>query len=546
MAVQVLGKVAYFNRGAYNSETTYEINDVVSYNGSSYVSLDDNNRGNLPTNTTYWSVVALKGDKGDVSKEQLDKVNANLQSQINGLASGSPLVASSTSGMTDTTKVYVNTSDGYWYYYDGSDWVAGGTYQATSIADDSINKYMLDDNLKKAVYKSFGTTLDISQADIVHLFKNNNANSFKGASNVNSLVIPIGGNTFYAVRKVLSTRFSLFLSEDYPASGVTITNYVGGSSSEMLSITSGADDKYLTIFYYNQSSDTLTELEIRNSIKVYEDYIEDEITQADYLNEKTNEINKNTLRNDLKNAIYKVVGTNLDISNAKTVNLVKNTNSNAFVGGVTAKSLVVPIEGNTDYIVKKVLSTRFSIYLSEYYPYSGCPITNYITNNNATELQITSAAGDKYLTIFYYNQSSDTLSDDEIKNSIKVYKDTVVDDETQVQYLENRINIEYILSDKYLKLVSTKYLGPLQKGYIALSADDGTNNLADVTVDIFKGYKTTYNKNIPLTLGLMSNSAIFSDNTRKAKVLELIMVHLLQFMVQLLIHLIQMMNCLIF
>ena len=44
----------------------------------------------------------------------------NLQNQINSLASGSPLVASSTSEMTDTTKTYVNTTDGKWYYYNSS------------------------------------------------------------------------------------------------------------------------------------------------------------------------------------------------------------------------------------------------------------------------------------------------------------------------------------------------------------------------------------------------------------------------------------------
>lgn len=57
-----------------------------------------------------------------------------LQAQINGLASGSPLVASSTSGMTDTTRVYVNTTDGHWYYYNGGAWTDGGVYQATAIS----------------------------------------------------------------------------------------------------------------------------------------------------------------------------------------------------------------------------------------------------------------------------------------------------------------------------------------------------------------------------------------------------------------------------
>lgn len=49
---------------------------------------------------------------------------------------GSPLTASSTAEMTDTSKVYVNTTDGKWYYYDGSAWTAGGTYNSQGIDTD--------------------------------------------------------------------------------------------------------------------------------------------------------------------------------------------------------------------------------------------------------------------------------------------------------------------------------------------------------------------------------------------------------------------------
>ena len=47
---------------------------------------------------------------------ELDKLNAtdySLQSQVSSLASGSPLVASSISGMTDTKRTYVNTTNGH-------------------------------------------------------------------------------------------------------------------------------------------------------------------------------------------------------------------------------------------------------------------------------------------------------------------------------------------------------------------------------------------------------------------------------------------------
>lgn len=50
---------------------------------------------------------------------------------------GSPLVASSTAGMTDTDKVYVNTTDGKWYYYDGDSWEIGGTYNSQGIDTDT-------------------------------------------------------------------------------------------------------------------------------------------------------------------------------------------------------------------------------------------------------------------------------------------------------------------------------------------------------------------------------------------------------------------------
>lgn len=82
----------------------------------------------------------VKAEKKEVEyeKEFRKDVDDNLQTQINALASGSPLVANSISEMANTSKVYVNTSDGKWYYYSGSEWLAGGTYQGIEVADNSI------------------------------------------------------------------------------------------------------------------------------------------------------------------------------------------------------------------------------------------------------------------------------------------------------------------------------------------------------------------------------------------------------------------------
>lgn len=91
----------------------------------------------------------VKADKTEVESEVEARKNAdsNLQSQVNSLASGSPLVASSVAEMTDTSKVYVNTTDGHWYTYNGTSWVVGGIYQSAGITDNSINYEKINQNV---------------------------------------------------------------------------------------------------------------------------------------------------------------------------------------------------------------------------------------------------------------------------------------------------------------------------------------------------------------------------------------------------------------
>lgn len=75
----------------------------------------------------------------DNINEQVDEIN----NKVSSLDMGSPLVASSTSEMVDTSKIYVNTTDGNWYYYTNNTWNIGGVYQSEGISDNSINPEML-------------------------------------------------------------------------------------------------------------------------------------------------------------------------------------------------------------------------------------------------------------------------------------------------------------------------------------------------------------------------------------------------------------------
>ena len=63
MATVNLGNIKFNWKGTYNANTAYAIDDVVSYNGSSYVCISATT-GNLPTVTAKWNVMATAGTNG--------------------------------------------------------------------------------------------------------------------------------------------------------------------------------------------------------------------------------------------------------------------------------------------------------------------------------------------------------------------------------------------------------------------------------------------------------------------------------------------------
>ena len=72
--------ISYEHKGAYDSNTTYKIGDGVSYLGSSYTCILEST-GNLPTNQTYWNLLAEKGvdglGSGDMLKATYDPNGKN-------------------------------------------------------------------------------------------------------------------------------------------------------------------------------------------------------------------------------------------------------------------------------------------------------------------------------------------------------------------------------------------------------------------------------------------------------------------------------------
>ena len=103
--------------------------------------------------TTQNNNILLKADNTDFNRTTTDKtvtgsineLNANklnkteFNASVGNLAKAEPLFADSTINMTDTTRLYVNISDGYIYYYNGSAWTnTGKQYQSKVIDIDSV------------------------------------------------------------------------------------------------------------------------------------------------------------------------------------------------------------------------------------------------------------------------------------------------------------------------------------------------------------------------------------------------------------------------
>lgn len=71
-------------------------------------------------------------------KKDVEELSSQLETKANKIEIGTPLIASSVDEMKDKTKVYVNTSDGNWYSWNGTKWIIGGLYNSQGIGDDSV------------------------------------------------------------------------------------------------------------------------------------------------------------------------------------------------------------------------------------------------------------------------------------------------------------------------------------------------------------------------------------------------------------------------
>lgn len=89
--------------------------------------------------------MAIQPVSGEIKAQPLNQNFSYLDSKMNNISKGSPsgtyatVAALTTAFPAGNKNIYVVSADGKWYYWSDTAWTAGGTYQSTGIADDSIN-----------------------------------------------------------------------------------------------------------------------------------------------------------------------------------------------------------------------------------------------------------------------------------------------------------------------------------------------------------------------------------------------------------------------
>ena len=156
MATVNLGNIKLNWKGAYNSSTAYIVDDVVSYNGSSYVCILAST-GNLPTVTTYWNQMSAKGTDGTDISTTLTTQGDILYRDGSGLAR----LGAGTSGYY--LKTQGTGANPVWAEAGGGDYVklASGT-QTSAAGSLVIDGYFTSDY---HVYKLFIVDWNPSSAD---------------------------------------------------------------------------------------------------------------------------------------------------------------------------------------------------------------------------------------------------------------------------------------------------------------------------------------------------------------------------------------------
>lgn len=121
-------------------------------------------------------------------------------------------------------------------------------------------------NNERIWVKKSKNLFNMNEPDLLTGYLDGDGN-YISSSDERTLYIECEPNTTYTISKVKSARFIASTFSKVPSSGST-QNATRSVSGTTLTITTTSNDKYLLVFYYHSSQDTLSEWDIRSSIQI--------------------------------------------------------------------------------------------------------------------------------------------------------------------------------------------------------------------------------------------------------------------------------------
>ena len=371
--------------------------------------------------------LANSGELGELMaryiEPEFDALEESVTSSINTMMnlvsatnSATPIPVSSTDDMTDHTKTYLLTTDGYWYYWDGDSWEQGGVYQATIVPNQSITPN------KVTFSKRSANLIDVANVNNISCIIDQDGGIYKLITNSNctTLYIPVTeGKTYTFIRENKSAnRFVVGFTTSEPANGVqVVSRYSFPSATMNHTLTAPSGATYAVIYYQNGAVTnpyTLGELPEYMCIREGTDTT---FVTSYILDISGSDIADGTISPDKLDDSLTSDSLNLfDYANASIGSL--SAESGVLVSNAVKKSISIHCEPNTKYTILKMQSARFQVVTTNVQPANTVPALQTVTNNSGTKITITTDVNANYLNVFYYNSNADTQNPNTILQSI--------------------------------------------------------------------------------------------------------------------------------
>lgn len=297
----------------------------------------------------------------------------------------------------------------------------------------------------------------------------------------------------------------------------------GGDNGDMsYQFTTGETGKIAIAFGFNNnsngSSSTVNNLMIRLAT--------DNNSFEPYYTPQNHSINLGNMElckiGSYQDLILKSIGKNLfDKNNANILNVSFSEDGKKLNSSNNGKTLWIPCKSNTTYTISKISSTRFRLLTTSETPDVNVVGVDYVYKTTETSATITTSTGIKYLCVYYYLNGTDTLTEQEILDSIQIeegstatnyepygkvwYKKEYIGkymynvsgltsngyNENYVSMITPTLNIQANLSGSALS--NQCYCSSMPTSLVNNTGLSGTTSLSKIRVNISTSYAADYN-----------------------------------------------------